>query len=113
MKAYLVRKRRDEFCATVVFAETAGKAKSIAMTTEACMDTDFCNIEVRRVPSIDRYYKEGKSELDWFNPQDRIVLVKELGFFCENIELDKCEHCSAKDYCYKYCDECLDWRDEE
>lgn len=49
MNAYTVRKR-DEFCATVVFAETAGKAKSYALYTDACEGAVFTDIECRRMP---------------------------------------------------------------
>ena len=57
MKAWLVREK-DEFCATVVFAETRGKARALAKYTDACEDCDFIDIEVRRVPQMDKYYKE-------------------------------------------------------
>ena len=42
--------------------------------------------------------------MDWFNPQDRIVLVKECGFVCypDYLESEHCEVCSAKDYCDTY-----------
>ena len=110
MKAWLVREK-DEFCATVVFAETRGKAKALAKYTDACEDCAFVDIEVRRVPQIDKYYKDGITELDWCNPQDRIILVKELDFACEYAEQEKCEYCSAKQYCDKY-DEEKDWDNE-
>lgn len=103
MKAWLVREK-DEFIATVVFAETRGKAKVVAMRTEACEDVDFCDIEVRRKPQMDKYYVEGKKEMDWFNPNDRIALVKECGFYCEYIEPEWCEKCPAKEYCDQYQD---------
>lgn len=103
MKAWLVREK-DEFSATVVFAETRGKAKSIAMCTNACEYADFCNIEVRRVPQIDKYYKDGKTEMDWFDDNDRLALVKECGFYCEYIEEDMCKDCPAKNYCDVYLD---------
>ena len=104
MKAWLVREK-DEFCAAVVFAETRGKAKSLARCTDACEDADFLRIEVRRLPDIDKYYR-GKRELDWFNPADRIVLVKECSFTCEHDAFDfgECAVCSAKEYCDQYQD---------
>ena len=101
MKAWLVREK-DELCAEVIFAETRGKARALAKYTAACEDVDFINIEVHRQPQCDEYYKEGKFGLDWENPQDRIVLVKECGFWCEHDE--DCEKCSAKQYCDKYDD---------
>lgn len=101
MKAWLVREK-DEYCAEVIFAETRGKARALAKYTDACESVDFINIEVHRQPQCDKYYKEGKFSLDWENPQDRIVLVKECGFWCEYEE--DCEKCSAKQYCDKSTD---------
>ena len=101
MKAWRVREK-GEFCATVVFAETRGKARSAALYTDCCEDVDFCNIEVHREPELDKYYKEGKLEMDWMNDDDRIVLVKEAGFCCDYIDIDLCNGCSAKDYCDEY-----------
>lgn len=66
MKAYEARNKwgyRDY--ATVVFAESAGKARAIALYTEACEGSDFTDIEVFRVPQLDKYYKPGKQEMDW------------------------------------------------
>lgn len=103
MKAWLVREK-DEFCATVVFAETISEAKSIALTTECCEDVDFINLEARRMPQMDKYYNAGKTEIDWNIPQDRIILCKEGGFFCEDTLIEDCLKCCAK----KYCDYFLD-----
>lgn len=105
MKAWLVREK-DEFCAEVVFAETKGKARSLALATDCCEDAQFTDIEVRRMPELDKYYTEGKWRFDWFDPQDRLVLVKEGGFVCdyECRDYDECPHCSAKEYCDQYQD---------
>lgn len=97
-KAYCVTSKwRDD--ATVVFAESSGKAKATAMSTEACEDVDFVNIQVQRLPNMDKYYKPGKTEMDWNNPEERIALVKDAGFHCEYIELTECEQCPAREYC--------------
>jgi hypothetical protein len=105
MKAWLVRKE-DEFCATIVFAETRGKARALAMHTEVCEDVEFTDIEVRRKPQMDKYYKEGKTEMDWFNSKDRIALVKDANFVCDidYLQWEDCKSCSAKDYCDRYQD---------
>lgn len=103
MKAWLV-KDKDQFCATVVFAETRGKARAMAMHTESCEDVDFCDIEVRRRPNLDKYYRDGKKEMDWYNSKDRIALVKDGGFICDidYWEIEDCETCPAKQYCDGY-----------
>lgn len=103
MKAWLVREK-DEFCATVVFADTRGKARAIALHTECCEDADFCSIEVNRQPQMDKYYTDGKREMDWEDSQDRIALVKDCGFSCREdcFDIAYCEICPAKEYCDSY-----------
>ena len=103
MKAWLVRER-DEFCATVVFAETRGKARSLAMHTEVCEDASFLDIEVYRKPDLDKYYVE-----------DRIALVKDGGFYCDKDywEPEDCENCPAKEWCELYKDEVLNAQNDE
>jgi hypothetical protein len=105
MKAWLVRKE-GEFCATVVFAETRGKARSMAMSTEVCEDAEFVDIEVRRKPQMDKYYEDGKKEMDWFNSKDRIALVKDANFVCDAdyLQWEDCDTCSAKEFCDRYQD---------
>lgn len=101
MKAWVVS-IKDNFEATVVFAETRGRAKSLALSTDACEDAEFCDIEIRRLPKMDKYYKKGKTEMSWDNQQDRLALVKECNFRCEYAEPDICEACLAREYCSAY-----------
>jgi len=84
------------------------------MHTEACEDVEFCDIEVRRKPELDKYYTDGRTELYWFNSNDRIALVKDGGFVChpDYWEWEDCETCPAKEYCDKYQDELLDRRED-
>lgn len=106
MKAWLVQDKRERYGAEVVFAETRGKAKHLAMCTPCCDEAEFTNIEARRMPQADKYYKEGKWHLDWENSKDRVVLVKECGFVCDYdyLEWEDCELCSARLYCDRYKD---------
>ena len=105
MKAWIVREK-DEFCATVVFAETRGKARALAMHTEVCEDADFCDIDVRRIPDLDKYYVNGKKEMCWYLSTDRVALVKDGGFTCdrEYWKPEDCETCPAAEYCDMYKD---------
>lgn len=88
---------------TVVFAETSGKAKAIAITTDAFNDYDFTEISARRVPELDKYYR-GLDEMDWCEPTDRIALVKEVGWFCsdETFDSEECPTCPAKQWCERW-----------
>lgn len=105
MKAYNVRDKNSGFNVEVIFAETAGKAKSYATTyCEIFEDCCFCDLDVRRNPHIDKYYTDGKQKMDWYNPKDRLALVKECGFVCDDeyFDIDNCEKCIAKEYCDRY-----------
>ncbi len=109
MKAWLVREK-NEFCATVVFAETRGKARAMATHTIACEDVDFCDIEVYRKPALDKYYVDGKKEMDWCKFEDRVAMVKDGGFICDRDywEREDCERCPATEYCDMYQDMKMD-----
>lgn len=104
MKAYVVTDKNECVYSTVVFAETRGKAIALAQSTDACEDVPFTEISARRVPQMDKYYR-GKSEMDWYNADDRIALCKEAGFSCSDEVLEpECEICPAKEYCDRYQD---------
>lgn len=112
MKAWFVRDKY-EFTATVVFAETRGKARNLARYTDACEGADFCDIEVHRLSRMDKYYRKGKIEMEWEYPADRLALVKDCGFRCECVDFDNCEGCSARDYCGAYKDVIKAYEDTE
>ena len=105
MKAWLVRKR-GEYCAAVVFAETRGKARALALHTDACEYAKFTEVEVSRMETADKYYKEGKRELDWSNDEDRIALIKDCGFQCDYawLEWEDCLECPGRHHCDIYQD---------
>ena len=104
MKAYKISDLKG-YCeySTIVFAETSGKAKAIAITTDAFNDYEFTEISARRVPKLDKYYR-GLDEMDWFDPNDRVALVREANFSCSyEIDIDlRCEDCPAKQWCDRY-----------
>jgi hypothetical protein len=113
MKAWHISVK-DEFYATVLFAETRGKAKSLALHTDTCEDAQFTDIEVCRMPQFDKYYEDGKVEFDWDNPKDRLLLVKEGGFSCgiDLVDYDECPYCSAKEYCHQHQDYLRDMEED-
>lgn len=104
MKAYIVRDEASYLdFSTVVFAETAGKARAIAIHTDACEDAEFTDISARRIPALDKYYKDGKTEMDWYDPKDRVALVKEAGFSCSyEVDFPPCYNCPAGKLCDRY-----------
>lgn len=107
LKAYIVADRRYWDGSTVVFAETAGKAKALARFTDACEDIDFVDVSARRAPALDKAYR-GVWEMDWWNDQDRIAMVRDANFQCDLSELSAedlyCSVCPAKEWCQLYAD---------
>ena len=93
-----------EMYSTVVFAESAGKARYIAINSDTIgEDLTFEDVRVRRIPALDGYYK-GRREMDWYDPDDRLAMVKEAGYRCDDdgFDPDECEKCTGKEYCGKY-----------
>lgn len=102
MKAWEISNNYIEGC-EVVFAETRGKAKSIALDTDTFCDCNFCDLDVCRAYNIDKYYTDGKRYMDWGNQKDRLALVKERGFSCvDDCFGEFCEDCLSKEYCDRY-----------
>jgi hypothetical protein len=97
LKAYIIT-NEDDGGSIVVFAESRGKAASIAMHDENFEDYSFVDIKPYRVPEFDKCYR-GLSQMDWYNTKDRIALCK-AGWYC----LIGCDYkeCTAKEYCQRY-----------
>lgn len=97
MKAYKAWDTRNvEGYSTVVFAENAQKAKKVALGTDACEDADYINIRVQRLPEMDSHYR-GKTEIDWYDMEDRKALVS-LGWMCLETS-EECDACPLKMIC--------------
>lgn len=113
MKAWSVEDMASyEGGCTVVFAETRGKAHDMARSTDCCEDAEWCDIRVTRIPKMDKMWKPGKVEMDWYNAEDRTALVKECGWFCNHEYLDRdndCPECPAVEWCEDY----QDWLADE
>lgn len=105
MKAWRVVHNYDNDVSAIVFAPTKGKAKSIAMHYDLLGDKyiDFIEIRCYRVKRGDKFYN-GKSYLDWDCDDDRLLMVKEFGFTCEEefYQERECAYCVAKDFCSLY-----------
>lgn len=83
MKAYTVTDRNgDEGYCIAVFAETRGKALSYAARDDKLCDYGYTGLRASRCPSLDKYYTEGKKEMDWLDDADRIAMVKDANFTC-------------------------------
>lgn len=94
----------DERIELFVYADTRGQAKAYALRAEGFEDIPYTCLRVQRVKEADKYYKPGKKELDWFDPEDRIALVKDFGYTCHSEFRcrELCAECSATEYCECY-----------
>lgn len=108
MKAWKVSNRLDPDAGSVVtFAETRGKAIYIAQNVyDEFGFAEFVNLYAERLPECDKYYVDGKKQMDWDNGKDRIRLAK-LGFTCsaETSYWEDCRVCPARKYCDNYLEE--------
>lgn len=106
MKAwYVMDKYGYAEYAVIVFAETKGKAVSLAIGTEEFpkYDWDFTELRARRKPALDGAYR-GSWRMEWDNDEDRLAMVRLCGFHCDDdaFDPDDCVNCVAKDDCSKY-----------
>lgn len=112
MKCYEVLENYTGYVA-VVFAENASKARYYAWRNRDEFFTDnynsfieFCySFSVRRLRQGDNWYKNGKRSMDWSSDDDRIILCRELGWYCLDETDYDCMECSARDYCCRYQEE--------
>ena len=88
---------------TVVFAETRNQAKVIAISCDCCEDAKYTDIRVHRMEELDHLYK-GKSEIDWYDDETRLLLVRDFGWSCIEPSWE-CDSCNCKKYC--------SWHEEE
>ena len=104
MKAYRTwdEKALDP-CATIVFAKNIKEAKKIAMATDTCEEANFIDIRVKRFKEADYLYK-GSREIDWYDEETRIALVRDFGQCCNDTSWE-CENCVVKKYCFWFEDE--------
>lgn len=89
----------------IVFAETRSKAIVAALGTDEFPygEWEYTQLRARRVPELDKHYR-GHSVMEWYNAEDRIAMVKEAGFRCDDDSFDPecCRSCPASSYCEKY-----------
>ena len=107
MKAYRAWDEKSlDPCTTIVFARNARKAKKIAMETDTCEGANFIDIRVKRFKEADYLYK-GSSEIDWYDEETRIALVRDFGWRCYDISWE-CERCVARRYCAWFKDKTIE-----
>lgn len=90
-------------CGVIVFAETRGKARSLAMTQEGLDGSEWTEIDVKRLPKLDKDF-DVACILDW---QDGRQTYYEAGWWGED-GAPMCVRCERYEYAEipeSYCDE--------
>ena len=111
LKAYSVTDRTECAFATVVFAESAGKAKAICYQSDNFDDVEWTDLWAKRVPALDDAYR-GYKEMDWLDDTDRLRMVRDADFECSSevdIDRESCKQCPG----FQWCGRVEDWRDSE
>ncbi len=117
MKAYVVSDRQGyEDYIVITFAESRGKAIAAALGTNEFSFGDWSYTELRAIrrPDLDKYYR-GHTQMDWDDPEDRLAMVKDGGYYCndDSFDPDECEKCSGKEYCSRYEEYLLEYGDQD
>ena len=95
----------DDGIPAIVFADTVSGARKTAWDNNSEFELEFdryIDIKPRRENSLDYLDKPEGYVMNWNNPKDRIALVKELGWYCEDPTIEECEKCLAKEYCEEW-----------
>ena len=99
MKAWRVFDKYCECGTEIVFAETAGKAKSICLYDENFEEYEYTELCARRFQEYDKYY-DGKRKVNfWEDEEHRIILVRDFGWSCIDGIDTYCDDCPAKEWC--------------
>ena len=92
----------EESIIEVVFADTRGKARMYLKELDTFDNYKYIEISPRREKSLDYLDYEDGYVMDWNKEEDRIALVKNIGFYCLDPDKDECKECCAREWCSKY-----------
>ena len=99
MKAWCVSDNNAEYGTEIVYAETRGKAISLCVYDNTFEDRGFTDLNARRFPSYDKYYKGNTKEDFWNDEEHRVRLVRDYGWSCVDRITSYCQDCPAKEWC--------------
>lgn len=69
----------------------------ISMGCDCCEGASYIEISVKRMKALDGLYK-GIPEIDWYDPETRMLLVRDYGWSCTETSWE-CLFCAAKKHC--------------
>ena len=72
----------EEGVTEVVFADTRGKARMYLKELDTFDNYQYIEIRPGREKSLDYLDHEDGYVMDWYKEEDRIAMVKNIGFYC-------------------------------
>lgn len=99
MKAYEIEDIQNG-TSRIIFATSmsSAKYKAFVYANETNFMAYLYDIKARRCKEADSQCK-GREFMEWNNPDDRLFLVKELGWTCVDEPCDDCTYCVAHEFC--------------
>ena len=92
----------EECIIEVVFADTRTKARMYLKELDTFDNYRYIDISPRREKELDYLDHEDGYVMNWNKEEDRIALVKNIGFYCLYPDKEECNECCAKKWCSKY-----------
>ena len=92
----------EEGIVEVVFADTRTKARTYLKELDTFDNYRYIDISPRRKKSLDYLDHEDGYVMDWNKEDDRIAMVKDIGFYCSFPDKEECKECCAKQWCSAY-----------
>ena len=92
----------EESIIEVVFADTRGKARMYLKELDTFDNYRYIEISPRRKKALDYLNHEDGYVMDWNKEEDRIAMVKNIGFYCSVPDKEECNERCAKEWCSKY-----------
>ena len=89
----------------IVFADTRGKARMYLKELDTFDNYRYIDINPRRKKALDYLDHENGYVMDWNKEEERIAMVKDIGFYCSFPDKKECNECCAKEWCDVYKEE--------
>lgn len=95
----------EEGIIEVVFADTRTRARIYLNELDTFDNYRYIEISPRREKSLDYLDHPDGYVMSFAREEDRIAMVKNIGFYCTFPDREECESCCAKEWCSEYKEE--------
>ena len=92
----------EEGIIEVVFADTRTRARIYLNELDTFDNYRYIDINPRREKALDYLDHPDGYVMSFAREEDRIAMVKNIGFYCTFPDKEECEECCAKEWCSEY-----------